>query len=113
MTPAPKLENKPFEQIEPIHTLTVRHCPKCGSLRVHRSRRRGILEGILFSMGAAVCRCHDCRTRRAWLGPVTLPLAKGITDGPELSGLAMFAAAFVACIVLLWWMITNFTGLSG
>src|SRR5258708_24414106 len=46
----------------------VRHCPKCGSVRVHRSRRRGPLERVLASLGAAICRCHDCCGRQAWFG---------------------------------------------
>jgi len=42
----------------------VRHCPKCGSVRVRRSRRRGPLEGLLASMGGEICRCHDCCSSR-------------------------------------------------
>ena len=34
----------------------VRHCPKCGSVRVHHSRRKGFLEGLLVMLGGEICR---------------------------------------------------------
>lgn len=89
-----------------------RHCPKCGSVRVHRSRRRGIVESVLSRLGAEICRCHDCRSRRAWFGLARIRLNAAATDEPQFE-LALFGTGFVACILFVWWMITRYTGLSG
>ena len=91
----------------------VRHCAKCGSLRVHRSRRRGPWEEVLTALGAAVCRCHDCRCRHAWFGTTPVPLSKGVADASGWGSSAVFTSAFIACVFLVWWFITNYTGLSG
>jgi len=94
-------------------TLTrVLHCPKCGSVRVHRSRRRGAIEYVLAACGADVRRCHDCRARQAWFGGLPIRLSSASSDQPRL-GLAIYFAGFIACVAILWLMITRYTGLSG
>ena len=89
-----------------------RHCPKCGSIRVHRSRRRGIFEYALAWVGAETCRCHDCRCRQAWFGAFPVRLSGAVSGEPRL-GLALYGTGFIACVLLIWWMITRYTGISG
>ncbi len=91
----------------------VRHCPKCGSVRVHRSRRKGMLDAGLDALGADILRCHDCRARQAWFGLTPLRLRGAQGDGPALTGIILFATGSVACVLLIWWMISRFTDLSG
>ena len=91
----------------------VRHCPKCGSVRVHRSRRRGMLDASLNAMGADILRCHDCRARQAWFGVTPLRLRGTQGDGPALTGVVLFATGSVVCVLLIWWMISRYTDLSG
>jgi hypothetical protein len=43
------------------------HCPNCGALSVHRSRRKGITEHLLAVVGARLQRCHACNARFARL----------------------------------------------
>lgn len=88
------------------------HCPKCGSIRVHRSRRRGIVEYVLARLGAEICRCHDCRARQAWIGSFPVRISAAAADEPRL-GLALYCAGLLACVLLVWWMVTRYTGLSG
>jgi hypothetical protein len=38
------------------------HCPHCGSARVHRSRRRTVLEHVAGAIGT-LARCHECGVR--------------------------------------------------
>ena len=89
-----------------------RSCPKCGSIRVHRSRRRGITENTLAITGADICRCHDCRARQAWFGSLPIPLSSAAADEPRL-GMLLYASGVVACIWFVWWMVTRYTGISG
>jgi predicted RNA-binding Zn-ribbon protein involved in translation (DUF1610 family) len=52
-------------------------CPRCGSTRVHRSRRKNVLDRVLSLLGAQVRRCHDCRSRQAWFGWVSIRIPRG------------------------------------
>lgn len=91
----------------------VRHCPKCGSIRVHRSRRRGPLDQVLFALGGVICRCHDCRARQAWFG--VSPISIGTTD-PEASawaGVIVLGISLTACAGLMCWIVGRFTEISG
>ena len=97
----------------PVACSIVRHCPKCGSVRVHRSRRRGVFEALLDSLGAEIQRCHDCRARRAWFGVTPLRLSGTSGESSSLTSLLLFAAGSLACVVLVWWMISRYTDLSG
>jgi len=89
---------------------TVRHCPKCGSIRVHRSRRRGIWDHFVASFGGEVCRCHDCRLRQAWFG--TFPVRLSDSAWP-VGGLSFYATGALGCVLLVWWVIFRYSGLSG
>jgi hypothetical protein len=91
----------------------VRHCPKCGSVRVHRSRRRGPVEQLIACMGGEICRCHDCCGRQAWFGPSPWPI--GNTD-PEVSpwaGIALFVSGCAGCLGLVWWIVVRYTHMIG
>lgn len=46
-----------------FRTLQHRPCPRCGSARIHRSRRRTLLEKAMSPFGAWTRRCHDCGLR--------------------------------------------------
>jgi len=85
----------------------VRHCPKCGSVRVHRSRRRGPIEMVLDALGAAICRCHDCCGRQAWFGFSPLPIGNRDPNANPVVSLAMFLTVVAASGAFLWWMITR------
>ena len=94
-------------------TSIVRHCPKCGSIRVHRSRRRGPIERLLSALGGDICRCHDCRARQAWFGVSPFPIGNTDPAASPWTSIAVFLSGFTVCLVLLWWMVTRFTELSG
>lgn len=86
---------------------SVRHCPRCGSIRVHRSRRRGPLEQLLATMGGAICRCHDCCARQAWFGASPIPIGNRDPQAPPWAGIAIFGSG-CAGLVLVWWVVTRF-----
>lgn len=87
-----------------------RHCPKCGSNRLHRSRRRGLIDGALSRLGGEIRRCHDCGSRRCWFGVDALPLARaGVPEGVRAGGFAL-CTGVLACLALVWWTVTRFAG---
>ena len=83
----------------------VRHCPKCGSMRVHRSRRRGPIEGLIARLGAEICRCHDCCLRRAWFGVSPIPIGNRDPEGPPWAGLLTIASGGAVLTLALWALI--------
>jgi len=71
------------------------------------------MERALCATGGEIRRCHDCRSRQAWLGSIGLPLpAEGVTRGRFWS-LTLQASTFVACFLFIWWIISRFTELAG
>ncbi|HEV2198927.1 MAG TPA: hypothetical protein VGR73_03830 [Bryobacteraceae bacterium] len=91
----------------------VRHCPKCGSVRVHRSRRRGPLERVLASFGAAICRCHDCCGRQAWFGLSPIPIGNKDPRTNPVAALAALLMGVGISAALLWWMFTHLLPFTG
>jgi hypothetical protein len=87
-----------------------RNCPKCGSSRVHRSRRRGMLDGLLSHIGGEIRRCHDCRSRRCWFGTAALPLARDGVHEETRTGSLVLGTAFLVCLALVWWTVRRFAG---
>jgi hypothetical protein len=81
------------------------HCPKCGSNRVRRSRRRSMYDRLLARLGAHLRRCHDCRTRRAWFGIHSLPLWGANSVGAKLTSFSLVGSGLTACLLVVWWMI--------
>lgn len=90
-----------------------RRCLRCGSLRVQRSRRRGPLEQIAVPLGGAVCRCHDCRTRQVYFGSISWQLRDRDPETPAWAGVLLYCSTLGACVWLIWWMVRNYTGISG
>ena len=80
----------------------VRHCPKCGSVRVRRSRRRGPIESLIVSLGAEICRCHDCCLRRAWFGVSPIPIGNRDPEGSPWTGLLIVASGAAALVFVVW-----------
>ncbi len=93
--------------------MEARHCPKCGSGRVHRSHRRSGLERVLGVIGAEIRRCHDCRTRQAWFSSVGVALPGEGAAGDRLTTVAVLGSTFLMCFLFIWWMISRFTELAG
>jgi len=85
----------------------VRHCPKCGSVRVHRSRCRGPFERVLSSLGAAIRRCHDCCSRQAWFGRSPIPIGNRDPHANPVASLAVLLTGVAASVALLWFMFTR------
>ena len=84
----------------------VKHCPRCGSIRVHRSRRRGPVDRVLVAFGGEICRCHDCCGRQAWFGFSPIPIGNRDPETPSWAGLAVVSSA-VAGVALVWWFVTR------
>jgi hypothetical protein len=91
----------------------VRHCPKCGSIRVHGSRRRGPVDQILHAIGGIICRCHDCRARQAWFGISPISIGNTDPDSPPWAGIVAVGLGLTVCGVLMWWIVGRFTEISG
>ena len=85
----------------------VRHCPKCGSIRVHRSRRRGPFEHVLTWFGAAICRCHDCCGRQAWFGVSPLPIGNRDPNINPVLSFAVLVVGLLGSVGVLYWMLTH------
>lgn len=90
-----------------------KHCPKCGSIRVHHSRRRGVVDRLLGRLGAEICRCHDCRSRQAWFGILPISIGKAEASPGSLAGSVVLGSGFLICLIFIWWMIARFTAMSG
>jgi len=78
-------------------------CHKCGSQRVHRSRRKGALERAVALAGLRFRRCHECNTRFATLGNSVL--LKSDVDGLlRKVGIAilMMVALVIVVAVVMW-----------
>lgn len=80
---------------------------------MHRSHRKSGLERALCAVGGEIRRCHDCRSRQAWLGSIALPLpTEGVAEG-RLRSLTVLWSTFVLCFLFIWWIISRFTELAG
>jgi hypothetical protein len=80
----------------------VRHCPKCGSVRVRGSRRRGPLEAVIASLGGEICRCHDCCSRKAWFGVSPFPLGNRDPEGSPWVGIVMIGFVGAVFVAVVW-----------
>jgi predicted RNA-binding Zn-ribbon protein involved in translation (DUF1610 family) len=95
-------------QVQPSSEHYVRHCPKCGSMRVHRSRRRGPVERLLAAFGASICRCHDCRARQAWFGISPIPIGNADPDAVPWLATAFVVSGVFVSLVIVWLFIERF-----
>ena len=89
----------------------VRHCPKCGSVRVRLSRRKGFFEGLLVSLGGEICRCHDCCCRKAWFGGSPIPIGNRDPEAPAWARLLVVGSGAVG-VAVVWWVIDRLAGKS-
>ena len=89
----------------------VRHCPKCGSVRVHQSRRKGFVERLLVSLGGEICRCHDCCCRKAWFGGSPIPIGNRDPEAPAWARLLVVGSG-AAVGAVVWWVIDRLAGKS-
>jgi hypothetical protein len=78
-------------------------CPNCGSIRVHRSRRRGLAERILCLAGARVKSCHQCGLRFLRYRSITLPVADTVRILRRLSYLAVAVIGVLLVLVAIAW----------
>lgn len=84
-------------------------CPVCGSLRTHRSRRRGLLDRMIVYIGGKIRRCDVCSTRFVRFGGSTV-LASDLGQANRrvvavlLKAVIFFAAIFagVGVIAFVW-----------
>jgi hypothetical protein len=78
-------------------------CPKCGSDRVHRSRRRDFMEKILAPVGGKTRRCHACDSRFMQLGGSLVRIVdlRAALRRVALAAGVLLAAALVL-VVILW-----------
>lgn len=102
MNAATQMSPSPAPAAAPRKT---RHCPKCGSARVHRSHRRGGLEFALTILGAKIRRCHDCRLRQAWFRYASIPLGRSENAAHWLAQVLIAAGGILLCLIFVWWVI--------
>jgi hypothetical protein len=57
-------------------------CPACGALMSHRSRRRGVIDRIISSIGGQTRRCDVCTTRFVRFGSSTI-LSKDLSKAHQ------------------------------
>jgi hypothetical protein len=89
-----------------------KHCPKCQSARVHRSHRKNSFDRTLCAVGGEIRRCHDCRSRQIWFGPLGLTLpTHGASGG--LASVLLVLSTLVVSVFFVWWMISRFRELAG
>jgi len=83
--------------------MTATVCPRCGSARLYRSRRRYPLERVLTALGATMRRCHECNRRYARFGHSMMGVRDLRTVSKRLGlVLSMAAAVVVIMIAILW-----------
>ena len=78
-------------------------CPKCGSIRVHRTHRRGLAERALCLAGARVKTCHQCGLRFLRYRGLTLPVADTVRFFRRLSFLMVAIIGVVLVLVAIAW----------
>jgi hypothetical protein len=80
-------------------------CPGCGTPKVHRSHRKGLVERLLAFVGAHVRRCHACNLRFARLFSSTVYIDDARRALRRLALIVLMAAgAALVLIVMLWLM---------
>jgi hypothetical protein len=78
-------------------------CPRCGSNRVHRSRRRDLAEKILAPAGARPRRCHGCDSRFVQIGALLIRVAEFRRAVRRATlGAGVLLAAVLVLAAILW-----------
>jgi hypothetical protein len=88
-------------------------CPRCRSERVHRAHRRAALDQILYTLGAEIRRCHDCRCRHASFSRFSIPVGEPQSMAGLWTGFVVMGSGFLACLLFVLWIIRRFSELSG
>lgn len=88
-------------------------CPRCRSDRVHRSHRQTAIDHFLYTLGAHIRRCHDCRFRHASFVTFAIPLGEPQNAARRWTEILVMGSGFVVCLLFVWWIIRRFTELSG
>jgi hypothetical protein len=82
-------------------------CPKCGSARVHHSRRRGTLEHLLALVGARVQRCHACRVRFVRVLRSTIYMDEARRSLRNSWRLCLVLAGTLLVLIILLWLVNR------
>ncbi len=88
-------------------------CPRCQSTRVQRSHRRGSVDRLLFTLGAEIRRCRECRFRHASFGSSAILLGDPQAAVKRWTTAAALLSGLVVCIVLVLWVMRRFGGSPG
>ena len=81
-----------------------RPCPRCGSPRVYRSHRRGLLERLLSLVGLKIRRCHACNLRFTRFGGSTLVIEDCERALRRLALVGLMAVGAVAVLAVMMWL---------
>lgn len=73
-------------------------CPACGSLKTHRSRRRGFLDRMVAYIGGKIRRCDVCSTRFVRFGTSTVLASDLRQANHRVVAAALKAVIFLAGI---------------
>jgi hypothetical protein len=68
---------------------------------------------VLASLGAAICRCHDCCGRQAWFGASPLPIGNRDPNANPVVSVVVLLAGVSGSVGFLYWMFTHLTPFSG
>ena len=93
--------------------LPAKRCPRCRSEKVYRSHRRVALDHILYTLGAEIRRCRDCRCRHASFVRFSIPMGEPQSMAGAWTGIVVMASGFLACLLFVLWIIRRFSDLSG
>jgi hypothetical protein len=78
-------------------------CPKCGSIRVHRSHRRNLGERLGILLAAKMKRCHECNFRFVQLYGSTLLLSDLQRAVRKLAwGVVILMALLIVLAIVVW-----------
>jgi hypothetical protein len=77
-----------------------RVCPQCGSERIYRSHRRGVVERLLALCGLKSRRCHECNVRFVSIGKSAL-LRNDMEAALRRVGIVFLTAIAILVIVSL------------
>lgn len=95
-----------------VHAPT-KSCPRCHSIRVHRSHRRAALDRLLHALGAEIRRCQECRFRHASFDTFAIPLGDPENSARRRVAVLVMGSGLLACLLFVWWAIRRFTESSG
>lgn len=84
-----------------------RPCPRCGSDRVYRSRRRDSLERALKIFGLKIRRCHACNLRFTRFGGSVIVISDLRRILRRICQIALAVAGAALVLVAMLWLTTR------